>query len=465
MHPQLCSAGGLARAFAFLLAVAPCVSQVRTAPNPPKQATLDGDVAEAFTGAPLAGVPIKIYRTPEDDPIFLKSNAEGKFHLPGTVPAGSYYLDTYYPGYVKPSGTLDLSAPRPGIAPRVIPPHSASFTKVEKSVDPEGNVHGTAHVKLARYVILSGKITDGNGEPVQSGYVYFFHKRAPQPGTFSEGILLPDGQRIVQENFYLPMQTPGEYRWSKFEPGIYYVGATGSSGGQSAREPDAIPRLTYYGQTTDLAKAKPIELPQGGAAQADIRIMRQAGVRLSGQVVAAAGVSVPLDSVLVELNPDYPSVLPSWRSAVKDGKFQFDNLLPGRYDLALSGQDFGASQQVQVPSGGLDNVIVELRPLRDLHGTVTFAPGCATGQVHLYAFGSTSARRNRADVETHGPFKLTGLLPGRLRINLFVRQYTRHASAMTLGEKDVLNQLIDYPPAGDEPLNITIGCAADGSER
>jgi hypothetical protein len=96
---------------------------------------------------------------------------------------------------------------------------------------------------------------------------------------------------------------------------------------------------------------------------------------------------------------------------------------------------------------------------------VTFAPGCATGQVHLYAFGSTSARRNRADVETHGPFKLTGLLPGRLRINLFVRQYTRHASAMTLGEKDVLNQLIDYPPAGDEPLNITIGCAADGSER
>jgi hypothetical protein len=459
-------------------------------------AIVEGTVIDKATGAPIAGARVLLARNIGDEPVITKTDDRGHFEFSDLAPA-THYIRAERPGYMAPGASpssrpgpmaIDLRPPS-GKSHSSCGPCGASGLKVDKSVDDTGVVRANVTLELQPYGVITGKVVSPHGTPLAGVRMQLFMKQPIQSGVrpYLRQQRLPDGQILFQVNTEtLQSDDRGEFRYARLPAGTYYLRVSGGYG-YDRWAPDY--RATYYPGALDLESAKPIELAVGQKFRADIQVIRQAGVRVSGRLsappLAPASSGARIYHYLTLVPRDSLGGDPSSSAQVRDQEFQFENVLPGRYYLKAAAYErsaesfdsrdwtplYGILREVEVGSNDVVGLDLALQPLPDIEGTVDFASGCAAVPVTLQAtpvLGSWISQRPYRVDSADGRFMLRGVAlgPVRLLINLpYPSSQPYWVQAMTADGRDILNRDFETPLPNGASVKIIIGCSASRSAR
>jgi len=215
-----------------------------------QKATIEGIVLRDDTGAVLAGaqVRLKSRKAPPAAPeARTTSNADGRFAFAG-FPADVYILRVDIPGYPTYSTQFAFSI------------NPIRYTGVDGKF-------AELVLRIAPVTSISGRVTDETGKAISNVTL-----RAMRYGYSRTGRELFGGASTRTDG-------TGDYRLEGLAPGKYLV---------RAHAPDAAMNRagapTYFPSTNDFAKATTVETAPGkDASKIDIRLVRPAGVTISGR--------------------------------------------------------------------------------------------------------------------------------------------------------------------------------------
>lgn len=400
--------------------------------NAQQPRTLDGDVVDSVTGVPVASTRIKLV-SGKSTAVYAAADAGGHFHLDNLAP-GAYTLSVDHPGYLA-AGDIPIA-----------------------------KAQTTVRVPLTAGAVLYGSVTDPNGLPPATAGTFMVQVFQQLPGKSGLQRVAPGRPYFVDDR--------GQYRSSLLAPGTYYVAAIAQN------IPNWIHdwRSTFYPHALDAASAKPIQVSAGQQVRADIQVIRQEGLRLTGRVTvppydAPPGLRVST-SVSMIATSEVPS-RPSYGSGVKDGRFEVDDLLPGKYTLVAQtrqmGADgrlqksiFGMSREVEIGYRDVTDLDLELQPLVEVTGKVTFAEGCSSGPVpvHLRGGGFFGIQEYSAVSTPDGSFAFGTFPPSPL----FISAGPPGTATVFLGDRDITKTGFDYPAPAPQPLRIVLNCSTGGAQ-
>lgn len=230
---------------------------------------------------------------------------------------------------------------------------------------------------LAPYAVISGKVLDEEGEPVQDAEV-IAHRRTwfpePLPWSPNRGSARTDDR--------------GEFRLHGLPPGKYVLLVRPSSFFDPM--PGLPGRTVYasasYPESSDLSQAQPMEVSAGEeVAGIAIRLRTVPARSISGAVVLPDG--SPAGGSSVSARPVIWDGIPAGegRSRPEDapGKFRIDGLAPGRYRVIARMFSRGApkvilpaAREVDLTGGDAEGLEIRLAMPVDVRGKVVIeGPG------------------------------------------------------------------------------------------
>jgi uncharacterized protein (DUF2141 family) len=354
---------------------------------------------------------------------------DGTFEFVG-LPAGRYTLTAQKEAYVAMTHGAARPA-RPGRPVVLEPGERRSLT-----------------VALPRGAVITGTITDADGQPAQGVQVTASSRRQ----------LTPMGDRRYAMAGVGPSPTDdrGVYRIYGLPAGEYVVAAqsqqraagvpvgevrTMSAAGPSARGVTHTP--VFFPGVTDVARASRVTLAAGEERTGiDMQLQYVPLAIVSGSVQLTPGATAPV--IMMARLGDTSGVesVPISR-ADADGRFTFTNVRPGQYMLiARSGQASPvttsgsplivppgpvqwATAEVTVDGDDLSNVALSLQPPITIAGRLAFEgarPAPELGSLRLplpfagQMVGSYQASLPQIQLEPGGRFVLSGILPGVYRV-------------------------------------------------
>ena len=423
-------------------------------------ASLAGRITDT-TGHPLHKAALTLRNVgpvPVPQPTFTaESDADGNFSF-SAIPPGSYMLTSERIGYLQKSW-------------RSGPQETSSRLTLAA-----GQHIGDVALSMIRAVTISGKVTDADGDPVASVQVTLLRR------TY-EG----DAGFMIDRSFYtdstgryqIPDLSAGEYYLSAnvgFEAGAFPIAgmrAMNNSASEQLANPAQPPRYyttTYYPGETDrrAARAIPVVAAQSDIQGIDIRLRTTPAFQVTGKVTGTVA-GHPLDQCQVALaGADAPGSnglnggLGGFRPSIqiaKDGTFDFKNthFAPGNYYLIAyyrqsPVEKIVARQPLTIRDRDIDDAILSLEPLVDLHGIVaiegqpgvdfsahsdTNPPLTTTMSVGLTFTSSLRVPNGlTARIQSDGSFTLAGIAPGTwdLRVNGTLSTYVK---SIKLGSREV----------------------------
>jgi hypothetical protein len=402
--------------------------------NAQQPRTLDGDVVDSVTGGPLALTRVKLV-SGKSTALYAAADAGGHFHF-DNLAATPYTLSVDHPGY------LATSPIRIGAA------------------------QTSVRIPLTAGAVLYGSVTDPNGLPAATDgvfYIQIFEERQDKSGS----------ERVVAGRPYIFVDDRGQYRSALLAPGTYYVAALCQ---QAPTFRSRTWRATYYPHALDAVSAKAIQLSPGQKLRADIQVISQSGIRVSGKVlVSPYDAPPPGVQVTTWVNLVAHGELigrPGYSSGIKDDQFEVADLLPGKYTLVAqtrqmrpNGDDqkylSGALREVEIGDRDITGLVIELQPLAEVTGKVAFAEGCpaAPVPVHLRGGGIMGVREYSAVSGPDGSFAFGTFPPS----SLFISAGGSGTATVFLGDRDITKTGFDYPPPTPQPLRVVINCATGGA--
>jgi hypothetical protein len=302
--------------------------RVRAQLAAPATAFVEGDVIDADTRAPVAGARIRL-AAGEAEPIFSRTGSDGHFVFEN-LPPEVYSLNAEKPGFLplgfvphnekqRTSTTIDLRISRPRSDPNArrnySPPAYGPTPQVTRSLGPDGAWHVKVKIRLMAYAVITGRVTDPDGQLLEGALVDLSSTPAAKPGNQVSAIPV---MSQTQTN------GKGEFCFAYLRPGEYSIRLSGFMHPEPKRY-----RLAYY-----RASAKLVEVGPGQRVRADIQILVPNPVRLSGRLMIPPGVSPPSraslqTNILLTPERDHNSI---WRAAGKD-VYEVKDLVPGKYFL------------------------------------------------------------------------------------------------------------------------------------
>ena len=240
-----------------LLAANASIGQIDSSPHPARNSvsatyTLRGTVINSVTGDPIrralvnAGLQMQF------------TDGQGRFEVSG-FPAGRYGITAQKPGYF----SLSRLEERRGLMFVTV---KGDMSDIVLKLIPEG--------------IISGRITDENGEPMEG------------VGMSVRGWRIINGRRQQEEFSRQGTDQDGQFRFYDLMPGTYYLTAsvmserTGVFSGFS--EFGGYP-TTYFPGVTQFNAATPIKLVAGQNLQADFALHRLPAYQVTGEVTGYSG--------------------------------------------------------------------------------------------------------------------------------------------------------------------------------
>jgi beta-lactamase regulating signal transducer with metallopeptidase domain len=427
----------------FVAFAAPLMRTIRTAPLPiplpamtvwvtdepqaPAANDFEGRVVEDSSGNPVASAEVRFHKAGMRElAADLDSDRDGRVRA-SDLPAGDYTVDVSKPNYITASMKLKI----PGDA---------------------------VTVRLVRYAVISGQVTDQQGKPVP-GTIHAPYGRTIGGARVAVLAKTEAGEeaRVVRE---LPLEEGGKYRVYDLPPGQYVVGlwydGLKEGAGVQLYPDNAHPRAFTVGGGEEYPNIDFLVLPQGSN-----RVSGKVEVRKKGEVY----------SVALGL-PEQP-VLPIAQTLTKDdGSFEFDRVPTGAYDLFVGGPDHGygmrmsllgpdpvfARQKVAV-SGNVENLTIALSPGRSVavtlrgHGSDAPPPGCPQS-VSVYAASLEPWAllfQNNTMVAAGKETTVKNLAPGRFRLS---------AGSLGGGCYQANDAIADL--SGETPAPVAIELAAAG---
>lgn len=337
---------------------------------------------------------------------------DGHFQLTN-VAAGNYLLQTFTPAFVA-SGS-DFRG-RPG-----------------KIINlSEGEAVEGVEIALTRGGVITGKITDAEGQPLIQENVRLtsVNERGQK-----QGVNLPYW-------FMLATDDRGVYRLFGVPAGRYIVsvGVDSKSGYLRPGIGNNYYSLTYHPDATDDSKATVIEVSAGGEAGGiDILVGRASkSYSATGRIVDDAGKPVTgLNLGYGSLQPDgtnFSSYFPSGAAANSKGEFRLEGIVPGRYAVfafPIEQSDWYCDPVAfQVTDADVSGLEIKMHHGSSVSGVVSFDAPDQEGVpklselrlgVQIESESLTSPRSGQLNVGPDGSFRSAGLQPGKIRF--YVEMY------------------------------------------
>jgi hypothetical protein len=368
--------------------------------------TLTGRVVDGITGAPVPRARVRISGGGGPRPSVV-TDASGNFVF-ARLPAGPYTLTIDKASYQSASHPERARGMRPTAKPLVLQ---------------EGQALDPISIALYRGGVITGRVLDGNGEPLESAQVRAFKVprvaagSRPQPGN---GTTTND---------------LGEFRLARLETGSYFLMAVPQRspvldelGPDGKLQPQPQPAPAYYPSVVGIDQAQPISVQRGQTVSGiDITTGEVFIGVVAGTVVDQTGQPVTRNtqiSITTVENSGFGGSGTS-TSVRPDGTFRA-RLAPGDYiiearftppaSVAGGEQDMVGREPVTVTSGGSETLLITLGAGAAASGRVVFEgispPPQNLGQVRipLVSTNGRSCTARPAQIAPDWSFTVEGLI-------------------------------------------------------
>jgi hypothetical protein len=334
--------------------------EASTTPPPDKSqlASIAGTVLRSGTDEPLRKATVTLRRKDDKSPRFrtVVTAADGKFLIENVAP-GSYDFTADHDGYVARSYGENSAGQGAAVL---------TLTPGQKLTD--------LIFRLQKCAVISGRITDEDGDPLRSVTVEAVRR-------------IPDrGKTVVSQVGQSETNDLGEYRLFDLPPGSYCIRATirgsfgFSEGGLDSLGDTSDPKpantyvATYYPDAADISRASTLELKAGDELSSmDLSLIRNRTYRIRGQVFdATANNSVIAYMVTAEPKDEVGSTSSFNSMTDMNHSFEVTGLSPGSYVLTATGSDEGrllqGFERVEITNADIDSVKLLIKSSTDILG-------------------------------------------------------------------------------------------------
>jgi len=418
-----------------------------------KKATIEGVIVNEVTKRPVHKAEVKLYKQGKmgeassgESAYSVVTDAAGKFRIDNIEP-GEYTLIPHKAGFFSTRAYFGLSARDLKLAAGV------SLTDLRYALLPQA--------------IITGRVTEGDGEPVQNALVVLLRYRYDR-GSY----------RTLQVG--LPPRTNdlGEFRFVDVPPGKYYLVAVARRETTRAGAPGGLPTVpdaprigfvpTYHLNASGLADATRIEVQAGQELSGrDIVLRKEKVVRVSGKVVDADG--SPVRNAAVSLTPADALMGPAGGIGLlvdDQGTFAADSVPPGQYlaHAIMGDQSNWQSADIPVAVGdsGAQNIVLQIQPTKEVKGTLVLE-GSDRKDFDFSGFSITmrpgdgnSAYVQDARPKPDGKFTLSQIAPGRYVLNISPRSGEGYVKSILFATEDVYGKEVEASAVAAGGLKIVI---------
>ena len=361
----------------------------------PNRGVIHGQVLQSKSGEPVKKV-LVILRRGQEPGTGALTNASGAFRFDDLEP-GPYTLSVERNGFI------------------LEPEWKRRVVNVKPAPD-----ESEVTLKLLRTGTISGRVLDGDGEPLIGASVQ---------------VVSVIQKKDAVSSFNAATNDRGEYRAFDIPPGKYRIAVSYEPRFQQRQVRMQRPRtqsgialdetyaITYYPAALDSKLAQIIDLEAGADLQGfDVQILKAKGVNVSGKVGLAGGAPAAA-IVIVSLTPNARTIgFRTYDSVIQDshGAFELTQVLPGTYVLAatapLGNKRLSAHQVVEVGSADLEGIQLTLVPPQTVSGVIAPPEGhkMPAGLIVVLA-----PRENRSDggggmsqPGNNGAFQIQDVAPG-----------------------------------------------------
>jgi Carboxypeptidase regulatory-like domain len=390
----------------ILLLLSPVASALsQTVVDKAANSTISGKVTVGGKG--LQGVVVALvisneYRSNFRPTRYRSTTDEDGIYRITNVPAGNYEVIPASPAYVASEGRKAVIVGK---------------NETVENID----------IVLERGGVITGKVTDADGNPVIEETVYF--------SAASSSVRLPYFRNVRTDD-------RGIYRGYGIPPGKYTVSA--------GREPNTSiysrrtegHQRTYHPSTTDPTAATVVDVSDGGeATNVDITLSGPARVYSARGRIIDSDTDKPMPNTHVGVQifrQHGTSALGHVTDSTKEGEFKIENLAPGKYAVYSepSADSDWNSEAVpfEVTDQDVEGLVIKTSRGASVSGVVVLegtddakvrANLLATRIVGQSVDGYLGRTEPAAAINPNGSFRLTGLAAGRLMFRMQPRDAFR----------------------------------------
>lgn len=382
--------------------------QAQTAETKAGTATVAGRVV--MKGETAQGVLVYLHPlsspTPSNPDAYLRARTDegGNFRITG-VAAGDYIIIPLAPKFVYSGG-------------------NDPYVRRKQLKVSEGENVENVDIELYRGGVITGRVTDSQGQPLVGKYVLL--SRFDQSGWSIPNFSYASGLEMYETD------DRGVYRIYGLPVGRYLVsvGFPPSAGQVNVSRSGTFYPRTFHPKASNESEAKAIEVTEGSeSVSVDITVLESKPARsISGRVIDA-DTGKPAEGIEIAYNAmsDIGRYINYWKSngeiSGAQGEFSLKGMAPGKYQLIARPESesefFSDPTPCDLSNGDVAGVEIKVRRGGSLSGVVviegTDDPKALAKLPELYIFlkvwrdGSDAQRFDNPKVNADGSFQVRGL--------------------------------------------------------
>jgi len=380
-----------------------------------------------------------------------------------------------------------------------------------------GESKSDVEIRLTPNSVVSGVVTDFDGDPVPSAQIQLMRRSYSQ------------GRMRLQAATAASADDRGRFRVTGVAPGRYYVLANDPAARNVGVSPNEVRgrsaldvNLSTYHPGSDLAGAAVVDL-KGGAevSNVDVRMRRGRVYAARGVTVDENGAPVQAQVTLYQKSDEGPAANMSAQSKVGTGAFEFRGLAPGEYTMLVRytpavqtvqrqpvgeppvvtfqpakqgapGENLTGRLDFSIASGDLQNLTIRLTQGAEITGRVrldgggdlsTFLVSSGTnaprpvvtspdGQRTVAIQSTQLASRNLASVSLladegnslrsaaavapDGTFRISNLTPAKYMVSVGALAPGAYVKSIRWGAQELSNALLDLSSGNGGAIEIVV---------